>query len=247
MGTTRIHVCGQVTVAVDGRRVEEALPGNQGRVLLVYLVAHRQRATPRDALRDALWGDRLPGEPEAALSALLSKLRRVLRPARIEGRSRLRLHLPGDAWVDVEAAADALHRAAAAVARGDWAEAWGPARVTQHIAARPFLPGEDAPWIDAIRGRLDTLYLRSLELVATASLAIGAGEVDTAERAARALIAKAPFRESGYRHLMEVMAARGNVAEALQVYETLRVFLRDELGVDPSAETRQLLHQLLGL
>ena len=46
-------------------------------------------------------------------------------------------------------AAEGLHRAESAVARGDLARAWGPGRVTQHVAAREFLPGEDAPWIDA--------------------------------------------------------------------------------------------------
>ena len=40
-------------------------------------------------------------------------------------------------------------------------------------------------------------------------VAIGGGELDTAERAARQLIERAPYRESGHRLLMETLEARG--------------------------------------
>jgi DNA-binding SARP family transcriptional activator len=52
------------------------------------------------------------------------------------------------------------------------------------------------------------------------------------------LLELSPYRETGYRLLMEVLEARSNVAEALRVYEDLRCRLRDELGVAPGAETR---------
>ena len=46
-----------------------------------------------------------------------------------------------------------------------------------------------------------------------------------------------PYRENGYRHLMQALARTGNTAEALRVYEQLRTLLGDELGAIPSAET----------
>jgi SARP family transcriptional regulator, regulator of embCAB operon len=114
-------------------------------------------------------------------------------PAELEGRSALRLVLPSDAWVDLEAAAEGIHRAEAAVARGDWTGAWGPARVAQHVALRGFLAGEDAPWVHVVRQRVGELYARSLELAGLASLGIGGGELATAERAARSLVACEPL------------------------------------------------------
>jgi DNA-binding SARP family transcriptional activator len=45
---------------------------------------------------------------------------------------------------------------------------------------------------------------------------------------------------------MEVLAARGNTAEALLVYDVLRTRLRDELGAAPSAPTQELHRRLLG-
>ena len=133
----------------------------------------------------------------------------------------------------------------AAQARLEWPAVWVAARIAQHIAVRPFVAGEEAPWIDDRRRQLEGTYLRALELAAHASLLIGGGELDTAERSTRSLVLRAPFRESGYRYLMEVLAARDNRAEALHVYDQLRTLLRDELGAAPSRATQSLHSTLL--
>jgi DNA-binding SARP family transcriptional activator len=242
LGSTRIQLCGRVTVELDGRRVEDELPGRQGRLLFVYLAVHRTRPAVRDELLEVLWQGGAPANAETALSPLLSRLRRIVP---LDGRGSVRLALPLDAWIDLEAATEALHRAESAIAREAWDEAWGPARVPQHVCARGFLPGEDAPWIDELRRRVEELYLRSLELVAKAGFGIGGAELDTAERAARRLVELAPYRESGYRALMETLARRGNPAEALVIYDALRTRLRDELGTAPSAQTQELHRHLL--
>jgi DNA-binding SARP family transcriptional activator len=241
--SARIQLCGRVVVEVDGRRIEDELPGRQGRLLFVYLVANRLRPAARDELVDAVWEKDPPANVDSALSALLSKLRRVLE---LEGRREVRLLLPGGAWVDLEAATEGLHRAESAAAREAWTEVWGPARVAQHVTARPFLAGEDAAWVQVLRNRLEGVHLRSLELVAHACTHIGGSELDTAERAARELVAKAPYRESGYRFLMELLDRRDNPAEALRVYEELRTLLREELGTAPSPATQDLYRRVLG-
>jgi DNA-binding SARP family transcriptional activator len=74
---------------------------------------------------------------------------------------------------------------------------------------------------------------------------MGGTELAAAERSGRALVEAAPFRESGYRLLMEALAAQENVAEALRVYDRLRVLLREELGVAPGAATQELHGALL--
>jgi DNA-binding SARP family transcriptional activator len=242
---TRVQLCGRIAVTIEGERLDERLPGRQGRLLFVFLASNRTRRVHRDELAGALWPEEPPSAPDTALSAVLSKLRRVLGEHRLEGRNDVRLVLPDEAWVDLEVAAEGIHRAEAAVARGEWTAAWGPARVAQHVAARGFLPGESAPWIEEQRRQLETIYVRSLELVARACLGIGGAELDTAERAARRLVAAAPYRESGYRLLMQILAARGNAAEALLVYDSLRCRLRDELGTAPSPETQSLHGSLL--
>jgi DNA-binding SARP family transcriptional activator len=89
------------------------------------------------------------------------------------------------------------------------------------------------------------VLVRSLEAYAAASLGVGGTELAAAERTSLELIERAPFRENGYRLLMEAKAARGNVAEALHVYERLRVLLRDELGVAPSPAVQAVHRRLL--
>jgi SARP family transcriptional regulator, regulator of embCAB operon len=238
---TRIHLCGRLVARVDGVRVENALPGRQGRLLFAYLALTRARSATRDELTEVLWPAEQPAAAESALSALLSKLRRVV-PI---GSGELRLALADGAWIDVEAAREGLHRAQAAVARGDWPTAWSAGRVVQHIAARELLPGERAEWVETRRRELEELYLRSLELVGRTCVEIGGGELDTAERCGRRLIARAPYRESGYRLLMELLEGRGDAAEALLVYDELRRRLRDELGVAPSALTQTVYKRIL--
>ena len=240
MGETRIQLCGRLIARIGGTRVETKLPGRQGRLAFAYLAVNRRRPVTRDELAEAIWEEAAPSD---RLSPLLSKLRTAVP---LEGRGEVRLVLPADAWIDTEAASEALHRAESAVARGDFAGAWSPGRVAQHITAREFLPGEDASWIEEERRRLEEIFVSALELVGRACVEIDGGELDTAERAARTLIARAPYRESGHRLLMETLAARGNTAEALLVYDALRRRLRDELGAAPSGPTQALHRRLLG-
>jgi DNA-binding SARP family transcriptional activator len=240
----RIQICGARAGERDGPRAGTLLPGRQGRLLFTYLVVNRHRHIPRDELAEALWREPDPAAVDARLNPLVSKLRRVFGADAVDGRSGLRLCLP-DAWVDLEAATEAIHRAESSVAQLDWPRAWGPALTALFAAERDFLPGEDAPWIDEIRHHLTELRLRALECYAAAGLGIGGTELAAAVRAGRQLTRLAPLRESGYRSLMQALAAQGNLAEALGVYAHLSECLRDQLGVSPSPATRELYERLL--
>ena len=221
------------------------LPGRQGRLAFAFLTLNRHRVVTRSALVDAIWPAEPPALVDTALNALISKLRKALGSDTVSGRGDVRLVL-SDAWVDVEAAAEAIHRAEGAVGRGAWAEAWGPGRVALHIVRREFLPGEGAPWVEHERRALEEIELRALECVGKSSLELGPNELESAVRSGRDLIRLAPHRESGYRVLMRALAAEGNDAEALGVYERLRVRLREDLGIAPSAPTQELYRALLG-
>jgi SARP family transcriptional regulator, regulator of embCAB operon len=242
--SVRIQICGPLAIERDGERLDALLPGRQGRLLFTYLVVNRHRNLPRDELAEALWREPDPAAVDTRLNPLLSKLRRVFGAGAVEGRSTLRLCLP-EAWVDLEAAAEAIHRAESSVAQQDWARAWGPALTALFVAERGFLPGEDAPWVDEIRHHLTELRLRALECYAAAALGLGGTELAAAVRAGRQLTRLAPLRESGYRYLMRALAAQDNLAEALGVYGRLCECLRDQLGVSPSPATRELHERLL--
>ena len=228
----------------DGHQLEGALPGRQGRLLFAYLIVNRHRCVDRDELAEALWRDPDPAAVEARLNPLLSKVRRVVGSAAVDGRSTVRLHVD-DAWVDLEAAAAAIHRAESCVAQGDWTGAWGPALTALFVSGRTFLPGEDAPWIEVVRRTLAETQVRALECYAATGLSLGGTELAAAVRAGAQLTRIAPLRESGYRYLMRALAATGNIAEALTVYGELCDQLREQLGVSPSTASRAVYESLL--
>jgi DNA-binding SARP family transcriptional activator len=242
---TRIQLCGRYVARVAGRRLEHELPGRKGRLLFAYLVVNRDRVAGRDELIEALWPSGVPSAPELALSALLSKLRRLLPDGALVGRGQIRLELAAGARVDVEAARESIHRAGALVAARDWYASAGPTLVAHSISQRRFLAGEEGPWIEEVRRELEEIQVAALECTVQRSLGLGEPEIAVAERTARRLIDLSPYRESGYAALMEAFERQGNTAEALRVYERLRTLLRDELGVAPSAAVQRVHERLL--
>jgi DNA-binding SARP family transcriptional activator len=243
--TTRVELCGRLYVAIDGRPLDDRLPGRQGRMLFAYLVANRARPVTRDELMGALWPESAPAAPGPALSTLLARLRAVLGEGKLHGRHELSLRLPPDAWIDLEVVEAQAAHAESALTDGNLEAVLGAGRHALALAQRPLLPEFTEGWVEERRRELGELKLTMLEVCARAGLARGGPELRAAERAARTLVTQSPYRESGYALLMKICAASGDVAEALRVYDKLRVLLRDELGAAPSRALVALNDELL--
>ncbi len=243
---TRIQLCGRLKADVDGVHVTPRLRGQQGRVLLAYLVLNRGRPVSRGELVEALWPEKRPTDTPAAVRTQLSRLRNALGTEALAGRNTIELRLPEDAWVDLEAAERAIRTAETALANEDWREAWIHAHIALNVAGRPFLAGFDAPWVQEVRDDMVELELRSREIIARSGIGLGGSELGVAERAARSLIRSAPFRETGYLYLMQALVAAGNTAEAVRAYDDLRRLLGSELGTAPGAEIQALHRELIG-
>ena len=244
---TYVQLCGQFVVELGGSRVEQRFPSRQGRTLFAYLALHRARAVGRHELSEAIWSD-APGRNHAqALTVLLSKLRAAVGSDVLAGRGAVRLALEPGARVDVEQALAAVHRAESAISQRDWVRAWSAALCAEYVASCPLLPDQDdLPWLDGWRRRLDDTREKALEAYAAACLGLGGTELAGAERAARRLIEHNPLRETAYGTLMRTLAARGQVPEALRVYEQACTVLRKELGIPPGAALARLHTSLLG-
>jgi len=150
----RFYLTGRVVV--EGRRLVDpaALPGRQGGLLLVYLLANRHRPIPVDELAAALWGDELPRIWEPSLRVTMSKLRSVLDEVGATGLRReagCYLAELGHAWIGLEAAANPVDRAEALRADGRLrallAEELGtsPSPETQELFAELPAVGSDSP------------------------------------------------------------------------------------------------------
>ena len=230
---------------------EHQLPGRQGRLAFVYLASNRNRPLSRGELACAIWGDHPPPEVEGALNALLSKLRNTLKQVEleppdtsIETRSgSISLRLPADAWIDLEAAANAIDETEGALRRGDTAAAWGLANIVVAVGRRPFLTDVEAPWIETRRAAQRALLVRALACLAEVSRVNR--EPTLAIQYTAEILELEPFRETAYQELMRLHAASGNRAEALRVYGRCRELLRDELGTSPSPQTERVFLEIL--
>lgn len=242
---TRVRLCGSLMVEIDGRDAVDAVPAGQARSLLAYLLTRDERCAERGALIDVVWPNGAPKDPQAHLRVVLTRLRRALAPATLEGRQQLRLALPAPVWVDMEAARQAIETARADARNARWSSALEHAQAVLALLRAGFLPGQEGEWAQDERRANEELELEALEWTARSGLALGGAELAGAQRAARELVSRSAFRETGRRLLMEALAATGDVAEALQVYEELRCLLRDELGVAPAAELQALHRRLL--
>jgi SARP family transcriptional regulator, regulator of embCAB operon len=237
----------------DGPRVldERGFPSRQVRRAFAYLVTEHLRPVPRQELAGALWDDdAAPPAMEAALSAVLSKIRAAIRRASLADAVSLdatfgayQLRLPPEVWIDAEAAVRAVDEAEGLLRLGRGSQGWGRACVAAAIARRPFLPGEEGAWITTVRNRLRATLVRALDCLAEAWLANGEGAL--AVQAATEVVELEPYRESAHLRLMRVHAALGNRAEALRAYERCREILREGLGADPSPAIEALALELL--
>jgi YVTN family beta-propeller protein len=243
----KVFLTGRVAAEANGRVLDDArFPGRQGRLLFVYLVAARGRAVPRDELADAIWGESPPATWEKALTVIASKLRGLVAEDGITLTNAFgcyRLDLPEGTWVDLFAAASGAQDAEEALAAGEIDQARAAAESAESLARRAFLAGEDGAWVEQKRRDLTDIRERALSVLADACLRSGAAR--EAARWAEELIALSPFREAGYRRLMEAHVVAGNRAEALRVYEQCRQLLAEELGAYPSPETDSIYRALL--
>lgn len=242
---TEICLLGALRVTVAGRRLDQQLPGRKGRLLFAFMALNRHRTFSRGELIDVLWQSGRPASPVGALSTVLSRLRQAVGEELVPGRAELSLLLPEDARVDAELAEERVGAAGEALEAGDFASALDAARAAVQLLGDALLPEFDEDWIEERRRELADLLAVGLEISARAALALGPAEVAPARSAARRLIEREPWRESGYALLMQAHAGAGDIAEGLRVFERLRVLLRDELGTRPSSTVLELHQQLL--
>jgi DNA-binding SARP family transcriptional activator len=226
---------------VDGVELD-ALRSRQARRLLKRLALEQGGTVPADSLADAVWGDRPPAHPERDLHVLVSRARSVVGADRLVRRDG-GYALLADWWDDAELVTlgrEAARRAEA----GDPVGARTAAEAALALARGPLLADEpDAAWATEARSSAAASLADVLRVAATAALATGQVG-DAAAYASRALAAD-PYDEAALRTLMRAHAAAGRPASALAEFARAAERLGEELGVDPSAETRALHEQLL--
>jgi DNA-binding SARP family transcriptional activator len=237
----RIRLLGELEL-----RLEEAplppLESARAESLLAYLLLHRDAAQPRQRLAFLLWPDSTEPQARTNLRHVLHKLRRALPDADrfVDVGSRtLRWRTDAPVELDVATFEEALARAA----RDDGDVALAALQEAVAAYAGDLLEGSYDDWVLEQRERLRQRYLEALERLTR--LHEQRGEAAQAVPYAERLLRHDPLREETYRLLMRLHDVCGNRARALRVYHACTATLERELGVEPSAATRQVYEGLL--
>lgn len=206
-------------------------------VLLRALLIRNGQILSLDQLTRELWGEDPPVRARASIHVYVSQLRKILNKfSRNDGVITTRapgyvLNLGHDE-LDVE-----LFLALSERGR----ELMG---LHSHVAAAETLTGAlrlwrapvqasayEGPIIREFANWAEELRVECLELLARALLA--SHQTSEAVRILYALISEYPLREKFYAFLMEALSQSGRRADALEVYQTARNQIREELGLEP--------------
>ena len=231
-------------VEIGGASGELPLTAEKQRRLLAALVARAGVPCSTAGLADVIWGATPPASADKLLQVYVSQLRKLLQPASIRRRgASYALELNGVS-VDAIQFERLLGEGKAALRAGNPAlgvsllrralELWrGPAY--GEFGYEEFVRGEAE--------RLEELRLAALEERFEAELVLGRHTDLVPELCA--LAAEHPLREHLHAQVMLALYRSGRQSQALDVYQALSARLRDELGLEPSIELRDLQRRIL--
>ena len=190
----------------------------------------------------ALWPGSDQRHGNASLRTAASHLRRIVGAEFLE-RSLAGIRLC-NVRVDVAEFRELAAKAHQLTGRGEIVAADNIARQADDLYRGDLSAHDDgADWVQNERGALLSTYQVLLCDAAESAGALGLGQ-DAVDFASRA-VALDPFSERASRLLMSGHADVGELSLALREYERCRTLLADELGIDPSPQTRDLHVALL--
>jgi WD40 repeat protein/DNA-binding SARP family transcriptional activator len=249
--SVQFRILGPVTAYRDGESL--ALGGERQRALLAVLLVHANETVSTERLVEQLFGASGSRSSSNAIQVAVSRLRRALGDGvgamLLTRRGGYSLELaPGQ--LDAAMFESLLEQGRELLAQGDPAAASTRLREALSLWRGP--PLVDLAAVEGVQveiRRLEELrVLAEMERI-DAELALGhaAEVVVDLER----LIAQAPLQERLRAQQMLALYRSGRQAEALAAYREACALLRDELGLTPSANLRELermiFHQDVGL
>jgi DNA-binding SARP family transcriptional activator/tetratricopeptide (TPR) repeat protein len=240
----KFRLLGPIEVEGNVGQLVELGPPRQ-RSVLAALAVDAGKLVMVDSLVDRVWGESPPARVQHAIYSYVARLRAILAgepsaPALVR-RSRGYLLDADPGSVDVHRFHDLLAQARtsrdpdpvrADLLRGGL-DLWRGSPLAE-------MPGE---WAAGLRHVWGQQRLEAVVLWAGIELRTGnpAVVIDTLT----GLVAEHPLHEPLTCALMRALHASGRVGDALACYATVRASLADELGVDPSAELRQVHQSIL--
>lgn len=243
------RVLGPLEATKAGRSLP--LGGRKQRAVLAILLLNVNQTVPVERLISGVWRERAPGNPLNTLQVYVSNLRRVLEPARSGDQQQLLITKEPGYRIQAEfEQLDVLQFLKfAAIGRSLLEEnRYEEASGYLHGALKLWRGPALADLADELFAEGELVVLEESRLVATearieADLALGRAEEIVGEL--NSLVISHPYRERFRGLLMLALYRSGRQAESLEVYQATRKILRDDLGVDPGPELRDLERSIL--
>ena len=240
------RLLGRFEVEHEGRLL--AVGRRRERCLLGVLLLEANSASPVDRLVDLLWDGEPPSDPKAAIHTFVSRLRAGLDPDG-DGARGIRLLRSGNGYLAQAdpASVDALvFRGLVEQARAtpDPAGSAQMLRRALSLWRGPLLADAASERLrERLGGPWHELGLLARECAAEAELACGRHRDLVSELTV--LHTEYPLREKFAALLMLALYRSGRQADALDLYARTDRRLRDELGIEPGAELRDLHQRIL--
>ena len=241
---SEFRVLGKLEVLHEGKLLDLGPPRQQS--VLARLLVNAGEPISADRLIMDIWGEEAAASTRHTLHVNVSRLRKAL------GRDGARLVLQGDRYLlridedelDASRFQRLVHDGRAASARGDTETA----RELLHRGlelwrGRAFEGFTDEAFTRAETTRLEELRLDALECRFWADLELDRHAEVVAEL--QEAVAQHPFREVFAEQLMLALYRCGRQAEALRVFQTTRLTLAQELGIDPGPALRLMEERIL--
>ena len=243
-----LRILGPVELWIGERRWELGGPKEQSALAILAMSAGRTVSAA--ALGERIWGDESANRARETLHVLISRLRRRLRNAGLVSPMILtssaqgyRLDVPASA---IDAARfELLVRRAAAAASDDPHQAVDLLREAAALFRGEPLSGISGDWAHATRASLlEQLRAAVLRRIGI-ELRLGRHDQVIGELTELTAGGAGAADQSAVGMLMTALHNAGRPAEALAAYRRTRERLRDELGLEPQRELRELHQRIL--
>jgi DNA-binding SARP family transcriptional activator/predicted ATPase len=242
-----IQLFGTFSLRYGQQEVTE-LSSGKVQALLVYLVLHRTKPQPRQALAYLFWPDSSDAQARTNLRQTLHQLKQRLPDAEryiFADTKTLQWNEEALHTVDIAEFQTSLEAASHAEQRHDVSRQIQNLEKAAGLYQGALLPGCYEDWLFQERDRLQQDAIRALETLI--SLFENRQDYNAAIRYGQQLLRIDPLHEPAYQALMKLYLAKGDRPSALRTYHRCCAVLQDELGAPPSPATCDAYHHMLTL
>jgi len=242
----QVRLLGQFDVRAEGQRV--LLPSRFGQSLFAFLILNAGTPYRREKLAGLLWPESPEDTARKSLRTELWRIRKALNAhpnlsSNLIAAEELKVWFDpkGDYWLDVRA----LEQDNGDNSTHELAESGmfsSRLMTALKLYTGELLPGFYDDWVLLERERVQAVFERKMALLL--DQLVREQQWNAVLEWGERWIALGQTPEPAYRALMIAHGARGDPAKVALVYDRCAEALRNELGVEPSSETRALLQEL---